>query len=278
MLRGECHNNVVQDTTAGVLVETAMFQYKTIIGRKLQARTLSNQMTEAKIGCNVLSRMASSACRPPPGSADTRAGTGDATSSRPMHQRAATSQTRTHLLSGCGGTPKFPASLSDSKIRIGVSRSSCITHGTIMLKKRRLYLRCQLPRNDLGVAELAPAADEDTEHEAREEVCDRMHSIDIGREPRRGLRLTRPYAVLDAQSGERIGARAPSRRHQSTRYLREYIVGEAISGDMERSIAVRVRSLQSGAGFGFQAIDPHLLRLDRSVCVAAGMETLVNRI
>jgi hypothetical protein len=34
------------------LVETAMFRYKTIIGRKLQARTLSNQKTEAKIGCN----------------------------------------------------------------------------------------------------------------------------------------------------------------------------------------------------------------------------------
>jgi hypothetical protein len=40
------------------LVETAMFRYKTIIGRKLQARTLSNQKTEAKIGCNVLNRMA----------------------------------------------------------------------------------------------------------------------------------------------------------------------------------------------------------------------------
>ena len=39
------------------LVETAMFRYKTIIGRKLQARTLSNQKTEAKIGCNVLNRM-----------------------------------------------------------------------------------------------------------------------------------------------------------------------------------------------------------------------------
>jgi transposase len=40
------------------LVETAMFRYKTIIGRRLQARTLSNQKTEAKIGCNVLNRMA----------------------------------------------------------------------------------------------------------------------------------------------------------------------------------------------------------------------------
>ena len=38
------------------LVETAMFRYKTI-GRRLQARTLSNQKTEAKIGCNVLNRM-----------------------------------------------------------------------------------------------------------------------------------------------------------------------------------------------------------------------------
>jgi transposase len=40
------------------LVETAMFRYKTVIGRRLQARTLSNQKTEAKIGCNVLNRMA----------------------------------------------------------------------------------------------------------------------------------------------------------------------------------------------------------------------------
>jgi hypothetical protein len=40
------------------LVETAMFRYKTIIGRRLQARTLYNQKTEAKIGCNVLNRMA----------------------------------------------------------------------------------------------------------------------------------------------------------------------------------------------------------------------------
>src|SRR5208283_2660540 len=39
------------------LVETAMFRYKTVIGRRLHARTLSNQRTEAKIGCAVLNRM-----------------------------------------------------------------------------------------------------------------------------------------------------------------------------------------------------------------------------
>jgi transposase len=39
------------------LVETAMFRYKTIIGRRLHARTLPNQRAEAKIGCNVLNRM-----------------------------------------------------------------------------------------------------------------------------------------------------------------------------------------------------------------------------
>jgi hypothetical protein len=39
------------------LVETAMFRYKTIIGRRLHARTLSNQKTEARIGCDVLNRM-----------------------------------------------------------------------------------------------------------------------------------------------------------------------------------------------------------------------------
>jgi hypothetical protein len=41
------------------LVETAMYRYKTIIGRRLQARTLPNQQTETKIGCNVLNRMTS---------------------------------------------------------------------------------------------------------------------------------------------------------------------------------------------------------------------------
>lgn len=41
------------------LVETAMYRYKTIIGRRLHARTLPNQRTEAKIGCNILNRMTS---------------------------------------------------------------------------------------------------------------------------------------------------------------------------------------------------------------------------
>ena len=39
------------------LVETTMYRYKIIIGRRLHARTLPNQQTEAKIGCNVLNRM-----------------------------------------------------------------------------------------------------------------------------------------------------------------------------------------------------------------------------
>jgi transposase len=39
------------------LVETTMFRYKTVIGRRLHARNLSNQRTEAKVGCNVLNRM-----------------------------------------------------------------------------------------------------------------------------------------------------------------------------------------------------------------------------
>ena len=41
------------------LVETAMYRYKTIIGRRLYARILPNQRIEAKIGCNVLNRMTS---------------------------------------------------------------------------------------------------------------------------------------------------------------------------------------------------------------------------
>ena len=39
------------------LVETGMYRYKTIVGRRLNARTLPNQRTEAKLGCNVLNRM-----------------------------------------------------------------------------------------------------------------------------------------------------------------------------------------------------------------------------
>ena len=39
------------------LVEAALYRYKTVIGRRLHARTLPNQQTEAKIGCNVLNRM-----------------------------------------------------------------------------------------------------------------------------------------------------------------------------------------------------------------------------
>ena len=39
------------------LAETAMYRYKTVVGRRLNARTLPNQQTEAKNGCNVLNRM-----------------------------------------------------------------------------------------------------------------------------------------------------------------------------------------------------------------------------
>ena len=41
------------------LVETAMYRYKTIIGRRLHARTLPTQRTEARTACNVLNRMTS---------------------------------------------------------------------------------------------------------------------------------------------------------------------------------------------------------------------------
>ena len=47
-------------TTGEAFVETAMYRYKTIIGRRTHlARTLSSQQVEAKIGCNVLNRMTS---------------------------------------------------------------------------------------------------------------------------------------------------------------------------------------------------------------------------
>ena len=39
------------------LGETAVSRYKAIIGRRLRARTLPGQKTEAKVGCSVLDRM-----------------------------------------------------------------------------------------------------------------------------------------------------------------------------------------------------------------------------
>jgi hypothetical protein len=38
-------------------IETTMFRYKTVIGRRLHARTLPAQRAEAKVGCNALNRM-----------------------------------------------------------------------------------------------------------------------------------------------------------------------------------------------------------------------------
>jgi hypothetical protein len=34
-----------------------MYRYKTVVGRRLHARTLPNQRTDAKIGCDALNRM-----------------------------------------------------------------------------------------------------------------------------------------------------------------------------------------------------------------------------
>ena len=39
------------------LVETAMFRYKTLIGRRLRARSLPGQKAEARMGCAVINRM-----------------------------------------------------------------------------------------------------------------------------------------------------------------------------------------------------------------------------
>jgi hypothetical protein len=39
------------------LGETAMFRYKMVIGRRLWARTLPSQKTEARAACTVLNRM-----------------------------------------------------------------------------------------------------------------------------------------------------------------------------------------------------------------------------
>ena len=50
--------------------ETAMYRYKTIIGRRLQARTLPNKRTEAKIDATFSIKCQALACRSPSGSSD----------------------------------------------------------------------------------------------------------------------------------------------------------------------------------------------------------------
>jgi hypothetical protein len=42
-----------------VLVETALYRYKVLIGRSLRARTLSAQKVETWIACAVINRMTS---------------------------------------------------------------------------------------------------------------------------------------------------------------------------------------------------------------------------
>ena len=52
--RNDIANNLLQLFDLG---ETAIFRYKTIIGRGLRARTLPSQKTEARVACSVLNRM-----------------------------------------------------------------------------------------------------------------------------------------------------------------------------------------------------------------------------
>ena len=49
--------NVVPDMAGAASWRQRCIRYKTIIGRRLHARTLFNRNTEASIGCNVLDRM-----------------------------------------------------------------------------------------------------------------------------------------------------------------------------------------------------------------------------
>jgi len=48
---------IVNNYRHRLLVENAIYRYKTIIGRKLHSRNFDNQQTEAKIGCNILNKM-----------------------------------------------------------------------------------------------------------------------------------------------------------------------------------------------------------------------------
>ena len=41
-----------------LVVENAMYRYKTIIGRHMRSRSVPSQKTEAALGCKILNRMA----------------------------------------------------------------------------------------------------------------------------------------------------------------------------------------------------------------------------
>ena len=48
---------IVNNYRRRLLVENAIYRYKTIIGRKLHSRDFGNQRTEAELGCNILNKM-----------------------------------------------------------------------------------------------------------------------------------------------------------------------------------------------------------------------------
>lgn len=48
---------IVNNYRRRLLVENAIYRYKTIIGRKLHSRDFDNQRTEAELGCNILNKM-----------------------------------------------------------------------------------------------------------------------------------------------------------------------------------------------------------------------------
>ena len=86
------------------LAETAIYRYKTIIGRRLRTRILPNQRTEAKIGYNVLEPDDDARhAEPSGGSADTRGDGADATSDLFMHRDATAPHTKVLAIPSCNG-------------------------------------------------------------------------------------------------------------------------------------------------------------------------------
>ena len=73
------------------LVETAMYPYKTVVGRRLRAPRTRCPISgpRRKSGAMCSTGWRGSACRPPPGSSDTRGKTGDAASDLFMHRGGA---------------------------------------------------------------------------------------------------------------------------------------------------------------------------------------------
>jgi len=144
----------------------------------------------------------------------------------------------------------------------------------VRLPDRRLIaedigLRQQLPHLDREIGADLPAAA--VHDEGIEDRGERMHGVDVRREPRRGLRMAGREQALGLQAAEDVDR--VRRAHGSCRrgedVVRQRVVRHrAAVGDVERAVARRVPH--------FQRLDADPLRRDADPRVAGSDEMVVR--